>query len=163
MPSPPPLACGRRPRPCRGSPPVRLLLQRQPSANGCTLGRLSIDGVFECWTLEDTERTGPKVPRATAIPAGLYSVRVSYSPRCETRLPEVVNVPGFVGIRIHPGNTADDTEGCILVGKDKGRAAILRSRAAFPPLLAKLEAAQARGKAITLEIRSATAAAQPAA
>jgi hypothetical protein len=131
-----------------------LLLQRERPANGCTLGRLSIDGEFECWTLEDLERTGPKIHGKTAIPPGTYSVRVTWSPRFNTRLPELINVPGFEGIRIHPGNTADDTEGCILVGADKGRAAILRSRAAFAPLLAKLEGAQARGEPITLRILS---------
>lgn len=131
-----------------------LLLQRELPAAGCTLGRLSIDGVFECWTLEDLERAGPKVPGRTAIPAGTYSVRVTWSARFQTRLPLLVNVPGFEGIRIHPGNTEDDTEGCILVGRDKGRAAILRSRAAFGPLLAKLEAAEARGEPITLRILS---------
>ncbi len=131
-----------------------LLLQRAASANGCTIGRLWVDGAHECWTLEDPERSGPKVPGKTAIPAGTYVVRVTWSPRFKTRLPLLLNVPDFEGVRIHPGNTADDTEGCILVGKDKGRAAVLRSRAAFAPLLAKLEAAQARGETIALRILS---------
>ncbi len=139
---------------------MKLLLQRQLPAAGCTLGRLSIDGRPECWTLEDIERAGPKVPGRTAIPAGTYRVRVTHSPRFNRRLPLLLDVPGFAGVRIHPGNTADDTAGCILVGTDKGRAAILRSRAAFGLLLAKLEAAEARGEEITLEIRSHLAATQ---
>jgi hypothetical protein len=141
---------------------VDLLLQRGLPAAGCTIGRLSIDGAFECWTLEDLERAGPKIHGKTAIPAGTYSVRVTWSRRFNTHLPLLLDVPGFDGIRIHPGNTADNTEGCILVGADKGRAAILRSRAAFAPLLAKLEDAEARGEPITLRILSRQAPAQAA-
>jgi hypothetical protein len=136
---------------------MQLVLQRQPSANGCTIGRLTIDGQPECWTLEDVVRPpgAPKVYGQTAIPAGTYRVTVSMSPRFKTRLPLLLAVPGFEGIRIHPGNTEDDTEGCILVGQDKGKNAILRSRAAFEKLLPKLEAALARGEPITIEIRAA--------
>ena len=131
---------------------MQLVLQRGPSRDGCTIGRLTIDGKAECWTLEDVVRSGPKVPRETAIPAGTYKVTVSMSPRFGVRLPLLLAVPGFEGIRIHPGNTAADTEGCILVGSDKGKAAILRSRAAFEKLLPKLEAAVSRGEPITIEI-----------
>ena len=134
---------------------MQLVLQREPSAGGATIGRLTIDGERECWTLEDVVRTGPKVPGQTAIPAGTYKVTVSMSPRFGVRLPLLLGVPGFEGVRIHPGNTAADTEGCILVGSDKGKAAILRSRAAFEKLLPKLEAALVRGEAITIEILAA--------
>ena len=110
---------------------MKLVLQRQPSTAACTLGRLFVDGEPECWTLEDVVRPPRvKVDRATAIPPGTYRVEVTHSPRFGVRLPLLHDVPGFVGIRIHPGNTADDTEGCILVGTDRGRNAILRSRAA---------------------------------
>jgi len=137
---------------------MKLTLQRQPSAAGCTIGRLAIDGVPECWTLEDVVRPpGVKVPGRTAIPAGTYRVEVTHSPRFGTRLPLLHAVPNFTGIRIHPGNTQDDTEGCILVGSDRGVAAIKRSRAAFGKLLAKIEAAQARKVAITIEILPAPA------
>ena len=133
-----------------------LTLQRNPSAAGCTIGRLSVDGVQQCWTLEDVVRP-VKIASQTAIPAGTYSVQVTHSPRFGVRLPLLLNVPGFEGVRIHPGNTADDTEGCILVGQDRGKAAILRSRAAFAPLLAMIEAAQARGEAVTIVIKDAAA------
>jgi hypothetical protein len=133
-----------------------ITVARQRSANGCTIGRLSINGVAQCWTLEDEVRApGVKVLGKTAIPAGSYGVRVTHSPRFNTRLPLLLAVPGFEGVRIHPGNTADDTDGCILVGQDKGRAAILRSRAAFAPLLARIEAAQLAGEPVTLRIEDA--------
>lgn len=134
---------------------MKMVLQRDASANGCTLGRLTIDGVQECWTLEDLVRAGAKVPGSTAIPAGTYTVQVTMSQRFGVRLPLLLNVPGFSGVRIHPGNSAADTEGCILVGQSKGMNAILRSRAAFVPLLAKLETAQARGEQVTIEVRAA--------
>lgn len=135
---------------------MHLVLQRQPTASGCTIGRLQVDGADQCWTLEDVVRppSATKVPGATAIPAGTYRVTVTWSPRFKTRLPLLHDAPGFEGVRIHPGNTADDTEGCILVGADRGKAAILRSRAAFGPLLQKLDDAAARGEEITIEIRN---------
>jgi len=57
-----------------------------------------------------------KVPGRTAVPAGTYEVRDTYSPRFKRNMLEVVGVPGFQGIRIHSGNTADDTEGCLIPG-----------------------------------------------
>jgi hypothetical protein len=135
---------------------MKLTLQREPSTAACTIGRLSIDGKPECWTLEDIVRPPRvKVAGKTAIPPGTYTVVVSMSPRFGVRLPQLLDVPNFTGIRIHPGNTADNTEGCILVGTDRGKNAILRSRAAFGTLLAKLEAAQARDEEITIEVLAA--------
>jgi len=134
---------------------MKMVLQREPTNDDCTIGSLTLDGDWYCWTLEDVVRDGPKLPGSTAIPAGTYVVQVSMSPRFGTRLPMLLGVPGFSGVRIHPGNTADDTEGCILVGQRKGKRAILQSRAAFTPLLAKIETVQARGEGITIEVRAA--------
>lgn len=94
-----------------------LVLRRERSMLGATLGELTVQGARICWTLEDTVRpAGQKVPGQTAIPQGSYPVRISYSPRFHREMPEVLSVPGFEGIRIHWGNFASDTEGCILVG-----------------------------------------------
>ncbi len=119
---------------------LHLLLVRDILLPQCTLGKLSINGVFECYTLEDPVRAGPKIAGETAIPAGFYDVQITYSPRFKRMLPLLIDVRGFSGIRIHPGNTAQDTEGCILVGtaRDVERGALYNSREAFDRLFAVL-------------------------
>lgn len=112
-----------------------------------TIGELLVDGVFECYTLEDIERK-EKLYGKTAIPVGKYRVEITFSPRFNRRMPLLLNVPGYEGVRIHPGNTEKDTEGCILVGRKKAQDRILESRLAFDALFKKLEAA----KEIEIEI-----------
>lgn len=134
---------------------MRLVLQRSPSSAHSTIGELSVDGRFECFTLEDVIRpVGVKVPGQTCIPAGRYSVQLTMSKRFSRVLPLLVNVPMFEGIRIHPGNTSADTEGCILVGWGKGADQITQSRDAFASLFSKLRGAEARGEPITIEVRN---------
>lgn len=133
-----------------------MVLQRQPSADGATIGELSIDGQHECWTCEDVVRPpGVKVPGQTAIPAGRYRVTVTFSNRFQRLLPLVNDVPGFTGIRIHPGNTAADTEGCILPGVVKGTNNVGQSRMAFEPLFAKIVAATQDGGECWIDVRDA--------
>lgn len=118
-----------------------------------TIGVLFVDGRRECWTLEDTVRPdGIKIHGETAIPAGVYQVDVTMSPRFGRDLPLLINVANFTGVRIHPGNTAGDTEGCILVGVDRAANSILRSRESFDALFAKIMAARARHEPITIEV-----------
>jgi len=117
---------------------MNLLLQRSPSRNGTTIGRLSIDGTFFCFTCEDEIREGEKIAGKTAIPAGRYKIIITESNRFGRLLPLLVNVPGFAGIRIHPGNTAADTEGCILPGYDLRPDGVGRSRDAFNALYDKI-------------------------
>lgn len=93
---------------------LTLLLVRHPTQPTYTVGVLYVGGARFCYTIEDKVRTGPKVHGKTAIPVGRYKVVLSYSNRFKKVLPELLNVPGFSGIRIHPGNTAADTDGCIL-------------------------------------------------
>lgn len=137
---------------------MRLVLERLQfttgTANkpGCTIGSLSVDGVWQCWTLEDEVRSGPKVPGQTAIPYGAYKVDITASQRFKRDLPLLLNVPNFSGIRIHPGNTSADTEGCILVGQDRLSNSLGHSVAAFADLFAKLAKAKALGDLITIEI-----------
>ena len=120
---------------------MEIVVKRQPSANGCTIGSMSIDGVFECYTLEDVVRpAGEKVYGQTAIPPGRYRIQLTMSNRFKTVLPLLENVPNFEGVRIHPGNTAADTDGCILVGQSKTSNSIGGSRAAFDRLFARLQA-----------------------
>lgn len=115
-----------------------LTLYREPSRSGATLGRLVAPsagggGIWICDTLEDEVRLAPdgsghKVPGKTAIPAGRYRLRFSYSPKFRRVTLEVMEVPRFSGVRIHAGNTANDTNGCILVGRRAGEARLSHSR-----------------------------------
>ena len=125
---------------------MELKLKRTKLTDACTQGELYVDGEFECYTLEDVVRS-QKIKGQTAIPAGTYSVIVSYSPRFERRLPLLLDVPNFEGVRIHSGNRAEDTEGCILVGRYQGVDWVGQSRAALTSLLRKLQ-----GGVATLEI-----------
>ena len=118
---------------------MKLRLKREDYSDARTIGRLSIDGEDFCWTLEDRVRTGPKVHGQTAIPAGTYAVRLTMSPRFGRILPLLIDVPGFDGVRIHPGNTAADTEGCLLVGTGRTEDTITGSRDAFNALMLRLE------------------------
>lgn len=97
-----------------------LALVRSEFRARSTRGTLYANGVPWCVTLEDTVRyPGIKIPSATAIPDGVYSITVTKSERFGCMLPLVADVPGFSGVRLHGGNTHLDTDGCILVAKNK--------------------------------------------
>ncbi len=132
-----------------------MILQRSPSADGATVGELTIDGEHQCYTCEDVVRHGPKVPGETAIPAGRYRVVVTFSNRFQRLLPLLVDVEGFEGVRIHPGNTAADTEGCILPGLLRQSNSVGQSRMAFEPLMAKIVAATQDGGEVWIDVRDA--------
>ena len=117
----------------------------------CTIGELSIDGAFECWTLEDVVRD-EKIPGETAIPSGTYNVIITMSNRFKRELPLLENVPNFTGVRIHPGNTSEDTEGCILVGRGKTDKTVTESKAAFNALYGKIQQGLNDGDTVTIEI-----------
>ncbi len=132
-----------------------LLLQRELSTDISTIGRLYVDGQFQCFTLEDVVREGPKLAHETAIPAGRYRVVITPSERFGRMLPLLVDVPDFTGIRIHPGNTAADTSGCILVGGWREMNRIGGSQLALAALQPKIAAALARNEDCWIEIRHA--------
>lgn len=119
---------------------MKLEVKRHFKGPQYTIGRMYADGVYLCDTLEDTVRPdGQKIAGQTAIPTGTYPVRITYSPRFKKMLPMLDNVPNFTGVRIHTGNTAEDTEGCILVGYNRVKGRVCDSRAAFRRLFALLE------------------------
>jgi len=94
---------------------MNLLLKRFYTSNVDTLGILSINGIFSAFVIEDTKHD-IKIPGQTRIPSGTYEIKLTYSPKFGKNMLEVCNVPNFTGIRIHPGNTNEDTEGCLLPG-----------------------------------------------
>lgn len=108
-----------------------------------TVGKMYIDGVYECYTLEDVVRKGAKVNGQTAIPTGTYNIIINHSNRFNRDLPLLEKVPNFTGVRIHAGNTSAHTEGCILVGTTwTGKDFIGNSRVAFNKLFEKLQKAK---------------------
>jgi hypothetical protein len=132
---------------------MNLTLARKIFTPRSAIGELSVDGDFECYTLEDPVREGPKIPGRTAIPEGRYAIAITWSARFHRELPLVVGVPGFSGVRIHAGNSPEDTEGCILVGRTQATDWIGESRVAFDRLYFKIADAIARGEEIWLEIK----------
>ena len=131
---------------------MKLRLERLERTPEYTIGRLFVDGVFECWTLEDPVREGPKVPGSTAIPEGTFVLLLDFSHRFQKVMPHVLDVPGFAGIRIHAGNTVADTEGCVLVGKELAVPRVQRRRDAFKALMVKQTDASERQEHTTLEV-----------
>jgi hypothetical protein len=130
---------------------VKLHVIRSWAGEHCTIGLLTVNGLKECFTLEDKVRA-EKVYGETAIPAGTYNVVITPSKRFKRDLPLLENVPNFEGVRIHPGNTAADTDGCLLVGTSKGPDVIFESRKAFDALYNKIKSALDAGEKVTLEI-----------
>jgi hypothetical protein len=139
---------------------VKLQLVRQTYTTRSTIGRLSVDGKSECFTLEDPVRP-VKIPNLTAIPAGRYGIEITHSPRFGRDLPLLLDVPGFTGVRIHPGNTPENTEGCILVGRTSAVDFIGDSRTTFDTLFAKLRDAAARDEELLIEIENDQPATDP--
>ena len=139
-----------------------------------TIGRFFVDGIYLCNSLEDTDRglaqhwteaavKVAKIYGKTAIPAGTYKVVLSYSKVFKTKtwakkygglVPELQNVKGFEGIRIHPGNGPEDTYGCILVGDNKVKGRLINSQKRYYELMDKyLMPAWSRKEEITIIIK----------
>lgn len=109
---------------------IQIKVERYAFQKTYTIGRMLINGKYFCDTLEDEVRNIPaekKVYSKTAIPEGEYEVRVTWSPKFKRNLPLLLGVPYFTGIRIHRGNTANDTSGCILVGENKVKGMVINS------------------------------------
>lgn len=133
---------------------MTLTLFRRWRDGDATIGELFVgDGAERfAYTLEDRVHGGPKIPGQTAIPAGKYPIVLTHSPRFQCEMPLLCDVPDFEGVRVHPGNTPKDTDGCILVGYGRGRASITESRLAYSALLGKITGALLDGEAVAIEI-----------
>ena len=138
---------------------MELNIKRIARRETYTIGRLYIDGKYFCDTLEDKDRglrqdmpvaiiRATKRKGITAIPTGRYRMTLAVqSPKfskraiyqfCNGYLPRLINVPGYDGVLIHIGNTARDTEGCLLVGKNTQIGKVLDSRKTFIELYDRL-------------------------
>lgn len=143
---------------------MKLLLKRKYKAANYTIGDLSVNGRFFCHTIEDTVRELPeqcpntpagqqcrclgKVYARTAIPAGTYQVSMKYSPRFKRVLPYLYDVPHFLGILIHSGNTEADSAGCIIVGRNTVKGKVTESRKTLEALISLL----GKEKSVEIEI-----------
>ena len=130
---------------------MNLFLQRIAQTPEYTIGRLYIDEKFFCHTLEDAVRE-QKIVGKTAIPAGTYQVIVNRLPKFKRDLPLLLDVPNFEGIRIHRGNTAKDTSGCILVGENKVKGKVINSTKYETLLTAILKREMQSGSNISITV-----------
>ena len=112
-----------------------IIINRDIDGSDFTAGRLSIPSIgWKCDTLEDKVRN-IKIKNKTAIPAGEYKVIITYSKRFKKNMPILINVPGFESIRIHSGNTIEDTSGCVLVGERAQSNTLVNSRKIYNELI----------------------------
>ena len=142
---------------------MELILHRKYWGEDYTIGDLFIDGQYWCNTLEDLVRDRnkdgdlddpgeQKVYGETCIPFGEYRIILTWSPKFKKILPLLVDVPGFTGIRIHPGNDKGDTLGCILPGENSEKGRVYNSRIWFEKIMTKLHYADVNGEEITITI-----------
>lgn len=151
---------------------MELKLDRIFRAKTFTIGELYVNDEYITDTLEDPVRPLPKVcpntPKGincnckekvygeTAIPEGTYEIKLTYSNRFKKVMPELLNVPHFLGIRVHSGNSSADVSGCILTGTWDGFTEdwISNSRVAYNKLFAMLKEASNKGEKITITIKN---------
>ena len=136
---------------------MNIQLKRIAKKKTYTIGKLYIDGVYFCDTIEDKDRglnqtmsindiKKKKVYGKTAIPTGTYKLVIDYSNRFKKNMAHILNVPGYEGVRIHIGNSAKDTLGCIIVGKNKVVGKVLESRNTYNQLFPILQKAFKEGE-----------------
>ena len=136
---------------------IDCLLLRSDFGDEFTLGTFCFAGKFLGYTCEDRDRHveagGTKIPGQTAIPRGYYRLTVSMSQRFGKLMPEIKDVPQFEGVRIHGGNTEEDTEGCPLLGAIKTATGVRDCRDANAKLIKRIQAVEAAGDECWLTVR----------
>lgn len=135
---------------------------REPTLNlhpaeNATLGRMYLDNVFFCHTCEDDDRfleggVTEKIHGRTAIPRGRYRLITSFSNRFQRVLPLVVDVPSFTGVRIHGGNRAEDSHGCILAGKVRTATGVAQCADSVSRIIDQIDSGEEMGIETWLEI-----------
>lgn len=154
---------------------MKLFLKRIAKKKEYTIGKLYIDNVYFCDTIEDTDRgldqsmteqqvRSIKIPGKTAIPTGTYKINMNivsskfgsnpfYKQACNGKLPRLMAVVGYQGVLIHAGNTQCDSSGCLLVGKNKKVGMVIESKETFAKLVKEyLIPANKRNESITITI-----------
>ena len=135
---------------------AKIKIIRDTFSDESTIGKLYIDGEYFCETLEDKDRFleagGVKIYGKTCIPRGVYKLVITMSSRFKKELPLLLNVPQFEGIRIHAGNTAADTDGCILLGRARRNNFVENSRDAVNEFIEKLREALNNGEKCEIEV-----------
>lgn len=146
---------------------LELSINRFFKGSDYTIGHFSVDGVKLCDTMEDPVRLlvdknsdgdfddagEGKIKGRTAIPAGRYKVVLRYSPRFKRITPHITGVPGFKYILIHAGNTAADTDGCILPGLNNIKGRVLMSRKFEDEITSLIKDAIDSGKDVYISIQ----------
>ena len=143
---------------------LRLMIDRAWKKPGYTISRFFVDGERWCEALEDTDRgltssmsteeiKAKKIYGRTAIPSGKYRVTLTWSPKFKKNLPLVNDVKCYSGIRFHAGNTANDSSGCILLGKNSAVGIVTNSTYWTEQLITAVKSAVDRGEIVTLEIK----------
>lgn len=128
---------------------MKIEVIRTTFTSASTMGKMAIDGVFQCWTLEPAKELRLFGP----IPKGDYVIHLRHSEKFHRKVPGLLNVPGRTDIEIHIGNAAKDTRGCILVGKTKATNFVGNSREAFDELFDKIQNALDRSEVVEIQIR----------
>ena len=153
---------------------MKILVKRVAKKEKYTIGKMYVDDVYICDTIEDKDRDltqntplndikKKKVYGQTAIPSGTYNVTLDvvstkfvqkpyFKELCGGKLPRLMNVPGFDGVLIHTGNDEDDSYGCIIVGYNKVKGKVIESRKAFEKLYPILKQASNKKEKITIQI-----------
>lgn len=155
---------------------MKIQVKRTARKGTYTVGKVSIDGKYFCDSLEDTDRgatqvmpftstggvkgywttpdhgTIDKEPGRTAIPTGLYDATVYFWPKYKCYCVQLLRVPGFTGILMHNGMTADHSEGCILLGKNNFVGRLDGSRLYMDALAARVLSAEKMGERVTVEV-----------
>lgn len=147
---------------------MELLLKRVARKAGYTIGNLYINGTYFCDTVEDRDRLffgEKKVMHKTAIPCGRYEItqnvvspkygsKKPYKEVCKGYVPRLLDVPQFDGVLIHVGNSAEDSSGCILVGRNKIKGMVLNSSSTWTALMQKyLLPAKAKKEKVFITIK----------
>lgn len=142
---------------------MELRLERKYRSSKYCIDKLYINGKYFSDALEDPDRgltdsmsleeiKKIKVKGNTCIPYGTYNVTITYSPRFKKNLPLINNVKGFDGIRIHSGNTPQDTEGCLLLGFNRVKGQVVDSRVTVSKFITQMQQALNKGEKVTITI-----------